>query len=315
MTEPQQGLSYNDIRAIVLTAEEVGFESFLRSDHYASFPGPAGEPTTDAWATLAGLARETKRITLGTLVSPVTFRLAGNFAKLVTTVDEMSNGRIEVGVGAGWNEEEHEQHGLPFPEIGERFDMLEEQLEILHGLWTKPDGWSFQGAHSQVRDARFAPKPVARPGRKHPHLIVGGEGKPRSTRIAAKWADEFNLVSARPERAPEVYERIRGACHEIKRDPDELTYSAMTGVLVGETEGDVRDRVREQLATFGDSAESGERWLAERRQRWIIGTAEEALERIARFEQAGVQRLMLQDFLPRDLDMIRFMGAKIVEAA
>jgi F420-dependent oxidoreductase-like protein len=315
MTEPQQGLSYDDIRAIVLTAEEVGFESFLRSDHYASFPGPAGAPTTDAWATLAGLARETSRITLGTLVSPVTFRLAGNFAKLVTTVDEMSNGRIEVGVGAGWNEDEHEQHGLPFPDIGERFDMVEEQLEILHGLWTKPDGWSFEGAHWRIRGARFAPKPVAKPGRKHPHLIVGGEGKPRSVRIAATWADEFNLVSARPERAPEVYERIRAACRELGRDPDELTYSAMTGVLVGESEGDVRDRVRAQLSIFGDSAESGERWLAERRQRWIIGTAEQALERIEQFEAAGVQRLMLQNFLPRDLDMIRFMGAKIVKAA
>jgi F420-dependent oxidoreductase-like protein len=315
MTEPQQGLSYDDIRAIVLTAEEVGFESFLRSDHYASFPGPAGAPTTDAWATLAGLARETSRITLGTLVSPVTFRLAGNFAKLVTTVDEMSNGRIEVGVGAGWNQDEHEQHGLPFPDIRERFDMLEEQLEILHGLWTKPDGWSFEGAHWRIRGARFAPKPVAKPGRKHPHLIVGGEGKPRSVRIAATWADEFNLVSARPERAPEVYERIRVACRDLGRDPDELTYSAMTGVLVGESDGEVRDRVRAQLSMFGDSAESGERWLAERRQRWIIGTAEQALERIAQFEAAGVQRLMLQNFLPRDLDMIRFMGAKIVKAA
>jgi F420-dependent oxidoreductase-like protein len=315
MTEPQQGLSYDDIRSVVLTAEEVGFESFFRSDHYASFPGPTGQPTTDAWATLAGLARETTRITLGTLVSPVTFRLAGNFAKLVTTVDEMSAGRVEVGVGAGWNEEEHEQHGLPFPDIGERFDMVEEQLEMLHGFWTQPDGWSFDGSHWHVRGARLYPKPVQHAGRRHPHLIVGGEGKPRSIRIAAKWADEFNLVSARPERAPDVFERIRAACRDVGRDPDELTYSGMTGVLVGETERDVRDRVRAQLAIFGDSAEGGERWLSERRERWIIGTAEQALEQIARFEAAGVQRLMLQDFLPRDLDMIRFMGTKLVRAA
>jgi F420-dependent oxidoreductase-like protein len=315
MTEPQQGLSYADIRSIVLTAEEVGIESFLRSDHYASFPGPEGQPTTDAWATLAGLARETSRITLGTLVSPVTFRLAGNFAKLVRTVDEMSDGRIEVGVGAGWNQQEHEQHGLPFPDIGERFDMVEEQLEMLHGFWTQPDGWSFKGKHWEVRGARFAPKPIQRGGRRHPHLIVGGEGKPRSVRIAAKWADEFNLVSARPEKTPAVFERIRVACREVGRDPDELVYSAMTGVLVAESDGDLKDRVREQLAIFGDGDEDGERWLAERRDRWIIGTAEQALERIARFEAAGVQRLMLQDFVPRDLEMIRFIGHRIVNAA
>jgi len=315
MTEPQQGLSYDDIRAIVLTAEEVGFESFFRSDHYASFPGPAGQPTTDAWATLAGLARETSRITLGTLVSPVTFRHAGNFAKLVTTVDEMSNGRIEVGVGAGWNTAEHEQHGLPFPDIGERFDMVEDQLAILHGLWTEPDGWSFKGKRTEIRRARFAPKPIKRPGRRHPHLIVGGEGKPRSMRIAAQWADEFNLVSARPDKARRVFAAIREKCHELGRDPDQLVYSGMTGVLVGESERDLKDRVRAQLELFGDSKDDGERWLAERRDRWIIGTAEQALERIAQFEAAGIQRLMLQDFLPRDHDMIRFIGSEIVVKA
>jgi len=315
MTEPQQGLSYADILATVQTAEQAGIESFLRSDHYASFPGAKGQPTTDAWATLAGLARETTRITLGTLVSPVTFRLPGNFAKVVTTVDEMSGGRVEVGVGAGWNDEEHEQHGIPFPDIGERFEMAEEQLEMLHGFWTEPDGWSFEGKHWQVRSARFAPKPVSRNGRRHPHLIVGGEGRPRSIRMAARWADEFNLVSARPERAPEVFGRVRDACRELERDPDELVYSGMTGVLVAETDADLRRRVRDQLQIFGDSDRDGERWLAERRERWIMGTPEQALEKIRRFEQSGVQRLMLQDFLPRDLDMVRLIGEKIVPEA
>src|SRR5262245_10859082 len=145
MIEAQQGLSYDDQLAIVRRAEAAGFESFFRSDHYTSFPGPAGHSTTDAWAVLAGLARETTRISLGALVSPVTFRLPGNFVKLVTPLDRRSGGRIEVAVGAGWNEEEHAEHGLPFPPIDVRADMMEEELRLMHGLWTEPDGWSFDG--------------------------------------------------------------------------------------------------------------------------------------------------------------------------
>ncbi|MEA2610250.1 MAG: hypothetical protein QOJ75_2493, partial [Chloroflexota bacterium] len=145
MIEPQQGLSYGDQVAVAKRAEANGFETLFRSDHYASFPGPAGRPTTDAWAVLAGLARETQRIGLGALVSPVTFRHPGNFAKVVTTVDEMSGGRIEVGLGAGWNELEHRQLGLHFPPIRERADLLEDTLAILHGLWGEPDGWSYAG--------------------------------------------------------------------------------------------------------------------------------------------------------------------------
>src|SRR5918992_5138446 len=176
MTEPQQGLSYDEILAIVRTAEEAGLEAFFRSDHYTSFPGEEGLPTTDAWTTLAGLARDTTRIHLGTLVSPVTFRLPGVLAKVVTTVDEMSGGRVEIGLGAGWNELEHAELGIPFPDLGKRFDMLEESLAILHGLWTEPPGWSFDGAHWQVSSARFVPRPVPREGRRHPNIIVGGEG-------------------------------------------------------------------------------------------------------------------------------------------
>ncbi len=318
MTEPQQGLSYEELLAIVRNAESSGFESFFRSDHYASFPGERGLRTTDAWATLAGLARETSRITLGTLVSPVTFRIPGSFAKVVTTVDEMSGGRVEVGVGAGWHDEEHAQLGIPFPSRTERLEMVEEELAILHGLWTEPDGWTFDGRHWQVRDALFRPRPVERPGKRHPHLIVGGEGKPRGARIAAQFADEFNLVSARPNLAREAFERVREACRAGGRDADELVYSAMTGVLVAANENELRDRVRDQLAIYGNpgsSAEDGDRWLAERRERWIMGTPEQALERIAQFESAGVQRMMLQDFLPRDLDMVQLMGDKILAQA
>src|SRR3954447_1987481 len=208
MSEPQQGLAYEEILALARAAEEAGFEAYFRSDHYSSFPGAAGLPTTDAWTTLAGIARETTRINLGTLVSPVTFRAPGNLAKVATTVDEMSGGRVELGLGAGWNEVEHAQHGLPFPDQGERFEMLEEQAAIVHGLWAEPDGWSFGGAHWQIRDARFAPKPVAREGRRHPNIILGGQGGPRLARLAARYADEINISSASVGTVAEAYERV-----------------------------------------------------------------------------------------------------------
>src|SRR2546422_3191356 len=205
MIEPQQGLSYAEQLAIVQRAEQAGFESFFRSDHYQSFPGPAGERTTDAWAVLAGLARETSRITLGTLVSPITFRYFGQLAKIVTTVDEMSGGRVEFGLGAGWNEVEHRQLGLPFPEIKERADMLEEQFAVLHGLWGEPDGWSFDDGHVTIEDALFYPKPVARPGRPtfpngaaRPRLLAGGEGPPPSLRGGRPESDDCQPSASSP---------------------------------------------------------------------------------------------------------------------
>lgn len=305
MTEPQQGLSYAEILALARTAEEAGLEAFFRSDHFASFPGPAGLPTTDAWSTLAGLARETTRIRLGSLVSPVTFRLPGTFAKQVATVDEMSGGRIEVGMGAGWNDEEHGQLGIPFPELSERYDMLEEAVAIVHGLWTEPDGWNFAGRHWTVDGARFAPRPAQHQS-PHPPIILGGSGGPRLSRLAARLADEFNLVSATPDRAREAYARIDRACDAEGRDPGEIVRSAMTGVLIAETEAELRDRVRQQLAMTGDSADA-DAWLADRRRRWIMGTLDQAAARVAELAAAGVQRIMLQDFLPRDLDMVRLM--------
>src|SRR5512141_161685 len=165
MIEAQQGLTYLNQLALARRAEAAGFEAFFRSDHYASFPGASDGPTTDAWTVLAGLARETERITLGTLVSPVTFRLPGSFVKVVTTVDEMSGGRIEVGVGAGWNEADHLPLGLDFPEIGDRADRMEDELAMLHGLWTEPDGWDFEGHQVRVKGGFLRPKPVDVPGR------------------------------------------------------------------------------------------------------------------------------------------------------
>jgi len=306
MTEPQQGLSYDEILALARTAEEAGVEAFFRSDHYASFPGAAGMPTTDAWATLAGLARDTSRIGLGTLVSPVTFRIPGPFAKLVATVDEMSGGRIEVGMGAGWNDEEHAELGIPFPPLGERYDMLEESVAIVHGLWTEPDGWGFDGRRWQVHAARFHAKP-SRGGRRHPPIILGGDGGPRLARLAARHADEFNLSSATPEKAREAFGRMRDACLQIGRDPASLRMSAMTGVLIAETNAQLRARIAKQLAFTGAGGDA-EAWLAERRDRWILGTIDEARDRVQALADAGAERIMLQDFLPRDLDMVRLMG-------
>jgi F420-dependent oxidoreductase-like protein len=307
MTEPQQGLAYDEILAVAQTAEEAGIEAFFRSDHYASFPGGAGRPTTDAWATLAGLARETSTIRLGALVSPVTFRVPGNLAKVIQTVDEMSGGRIEAGFGAGWNADEHAQLGLPFPPIGERYDMLEEQMAIIHGLWTEADGWSFDGEHWRVRGSKQHGE-IARGGRRHPHIVFGGKGGPRLAALVARYGDEYNLNSASPDDAPAAYARVRAACAEIGRDPDEVVYSAMTGVLVAETEDELRTRMADLLREIGQSDADGEAWLAERRRRWIMGTPDEAHERVAALEAQGTQRVMLQDFVPRDLDHVRLMG-------
>lgn len=314
MTEPQQGHRYEEQLAVARTAERAGFATFLRSDHYASFPGDSDQPTSDAWAVVAGLARETTAIGLGVLVSPVTFRLPGPFAKLVTTVDGMSGGRIEVGMGAGWNELEHAQLGIPFPPLGERFDRLEEALAIVHGLWTEPDGWSFEGRFWQVQGAHYRPSP-GRGGRRHPHLVLGGDGKPRGLRLAATYGDEYNVSGIAPEDARAVRERLRAACVTALRDPDEVVFSVMTGVLVGATEAEVAARVADLLGAFRMDPAQGESWLASRRARWIIGTPEQAREQVAAYAAAGVERLMLQDFLPRDLAMVELLGREVVAAS
>jgi F420-dependent oxidoreductase-like protein len=313
MIEAQMGLSYADQLAIARHAEAGGFEAFFRSDHYESFPGSSGRPTTDAWAVLAGLARETSTIGLGVLVSPVTFRTAGNLAKVVTTVDEMSGGRVELGLGAGWNEDEHRQHGFDFPPIGERADRLEEYLQVVRGLWEGPDGWSFHGRHVTIEGATFHPKPVVRGARTRPNIIVGGSGTPRSYRIAARWADEFNVTSNGPEATAAIYADLDRACEQAGRDPASLRRSAMVGVVVGRDPADLRRRQAAVLEEF-ELRDEAEAWFADRRQRWIVGTPDEARAMVARFEAAGVERIMLQDFLPHDLEMIDLMGEVLVRA-
>jgi len=310
MIEAQQGLSYADQLALARRAEAAGFEAFFRSDHYSSFPGEAGRPTTDAWAVLAGLARETERIGLGTLVSPVTFRHPGAFAKLVTTVDEMSGGRVEVGVGAGWNADDHEPLGLAFPPLEERANLLEDQLAVLNGLWAEPDGWSYAGRQVRLEGARFRPKPVDRPGRPRAangavraRILIGSPGSPRAMRLAARYADELNFSSLGPNQLREKVGQLDAVCRELGRDPASLTRSVMVSALVGSSDAEVRDRraaLFEEVGGRGDP----EGWFGQRQHRWILGTADAARAMAERFEAAGAERIMLQDFLPRDLQMV-----------
>jgi F420-dependent oxidoreductase-like protein len=315
MTEPQQGLTYDEQLAAARRAETAGFEAFFRADHYESFPGALDNPTTDAWTVLAGLARETERIGLGVLVSPVGYRRPGNLVKVVTTVDRMSGGRVELGMGAGWHEEEHRRHGFPFPEIGERADDLEEQLQVVRGLLGEPDGWSFHGRHHTVEDARLRPRALDAPGRprseagfSRPRILVGGSGKPRSLRIAARWADEFNITSSDPDKTAEVYAELDRACEEEGRNPATLARSAMVGVLVGADRDDLARRERELFAAAG----LDDRWFRERIGRWIYGTPDQARESVQRFAAAGAERIMLQDFIARDLEMIDLLGEELV---
>jgi alkanesulfonate monooxygenase SsuD/methylene tetrahydromethanopterin reductase-like flavin-dependent oxidoreductase (luciferase family) len=317
MLEPQQGLTYEDQLAAARLAEELGFETFFRSDHYANFPGDADGPATDAWTVLAGLARDTQRIGLGTLVSPVTFRHPGNFVKVVTTVDHMSGGRVEIGVGAGWNEEDHSRLGLAFPSIGERADLVEDELAMLHGLLTEDDGWSYTGKQITVTDARLRPRAVDRPGRPREHgrarpwILTGSDGSPRGFRIAAKYADEFNLTSSSPERTREKMLELDEACRAAGRDPKSLIRSAMVGVLVADDAG-LTARVTTALETFAVRDVTPDAWLATRRERWIVGTPDDARAMVRRYAEAGVERLMLQDFLPWDLDMIALLGKELI---
>jgi F420-dependent oxidoreductase-like protein len=316
MIEPQMGYTYEEQLAIARRAEAAGFETFFRSDHYESFPGASDEPTTDAWTVIAGLARDTTRIRLGALVSPVTFRSPGSLAKIVVTADEMSGGRIEVGLGAGWHDDEHRRHGFPFPEIGERAERLEETLEIIHGLWEQPDGWSFLGRHYTIEDALFRPRPgsVAGRGGGRPTIITGGQGTARAYRIAARWADEFNLSSTSPDGAVAKFAALDEACRAIGRDPSTLAHSVMSGLLIGRDEAELRGRERALLAAFGNADEESEAWFAARKPRWVYGLPDQARDVVRRFAAIGIERIMLQDFVARDLDMIDLAAEVLFDA-
>ena len=241
-TEPQQGASYDTLLAVARATEDLGFDAFFRSDHYLAMgrdglPGP-----TDAWITLAGLARETTRIRLGTLVSPVTFRLPGPLAVSVAQVDAMSGGRVELGLGAGWFEREHAAYGIPYPTAApERFDRLEEQLEIITGLWSTPVGetFSYDGRHYQLADSPALPKPVQQPG---PPIVIGGSGKRRTPALAARFAAEYNANFTVPDDGAAQFARVRAACEEIGRDPATLVLSAAHTVCCGRDEAEFARR-------------------------------------------------------------------------
>jgi F420-dependent oxidoreductase-like protein len=223
MVDPQEGLGYSAMLELAQAAEAARFETFVRSDHWLSLAGDWTADATDAWTTLAGLARETTRIRLGTMVSPVTFRLPIALAKAVATVDEMSGGRAELGIGAGWYDAEHDRFGIPYPPMPERFEMLEEQLQVITGLWTQPR-FDFEGRHYRLRNAVCEPKPVQRP---HPPIVVGGYGKPRLLRLAARYADELNLDNPTAAAAREIFASLDAACREAGRDPGSLRRSVM----------------------------------------------------------------------------------------
>lgn len=302
VVEGQMGLTYAQQLAIARRSEALGFDAFYRTDHYESFPGSADQATSDAWSVLAGLARETRVIALGTLVSPVTFRYPGEYAKVVATVQEMAGRRMHAGLGAGWHESEHRRYGFPFPEMPVRAAMLEEQLNIVRGLWSGPDGWSFSGTHYQVSDALFRPKPEP-----VPWIITGGEGSPRGMRIAAAYADEFNLTSSTPQIAREKFAALDAACAAAGREPATLVRSAMTGLLVGRSQAEYFANVTKLMERIGGSGDP-EAYLAPRRPRWVTGTPEEALSQLRAFRDAGAQRLLMQHFLPLALEPLDLLA-------
>jgi len=306
--EGQMNLSYEQQLAAARRAEAVGISGFFRTDHYESFPGANDQATTDAWSVLAGIARETKTITLGTLVSPVTFRAPGEFAKVVATVQEMAGRQLHAGLGTGWHESEHRRYGFPFPEMTTRAEMLEEQLEIVRGLWAGPDGWSFSGKHYSVSDALFRSKPTP-----VPWIITGGEGSPRGMRIAAKFSDEFNLTSSTPATAREKFAQLDATCVAAGRAPESLARSAMTGMMIGRTEAEYLEKISSFMSRIG-AAGDPEDYLAPRRARWLVGTPDQALLQMRAFRDAGASRLMVQHMDPTEtasLDLLAELHAQL----
>jgi len=300
-TEPQEGATYDQLLAVAHVTEETGFDAFFRSDHYLKIFAPdAGPGSTDAWTTLAGLARDTHRIRLGTLVTPVTFRLPGPLAISVATVDAMSGGRVELGLGTGWYDGEHEAYGVPYPGLGERFDLLEEQLEVVKGLWTTPEGstFSFAGDHYTFTDSPALPKPVQRPT---PPIIIGGFGATRTPRLAALHADEFNTPFARLEDFVLQRDRVRAACEAIDRDPDSMIFSAALCVACGIDDHEVQRR-----------AEAIGRDAADLCTNQAGGTVEQLVDTLGRWAEAGAERVYLQVLDLDDLDHVRLLGGEVL---
>jgi len=298
-TEPQQGASYDQLLAVARAAEANGFDAFFRSDHFLHMGGDGRPGPTDSWVTLGALARETSRIRLGTLVTSATFRLPGPLAIAVAQVDAMSGGRVELGLGTGWFEAEHTAYGIPFPPLGERFDRLTEQLEIITGLWATPEGepFSYSGRHWSLTDSPALPKPVQRP---HPPVIVGGAGTSRTPRLAARFADEFNVAFQPLEATAVRFERVRAACEARGRDPAGIVLSVAQTVCCGATVAEVARRA----AAIG-------RDPGELRETAVAGTPDEVVARLRAFADAGATRVYLQVLDLDDLEQLELLAAEV----
>ncbi|MEI5674885.1 MULTISPECIES: LLM class F420-dependent oxidoreductase [unclassified Nocardioides] len=296
-TEPQQGATYDDLLAVALEAEELGFGAFFRSDHYLGM-GTEGLPgPSDAWITLAGLARETSSIRLGTMMTSATFRHPGPLAISVANVDQMSGGRVELGIGAGWFEAEHTKYGIPFPSTGERFDRFEEQLAIITGLWATSGGFSFDGTHYQVADSPGLPKPT----QAKPPVLIGGLGKKRTPALAASYADEFNLPFVDEATTEAQFARVAAACEAIDRDPATMTWSNALVLCVGADEAEVTRRA----AAIGREPD-------ELRENGLAGTPQEVVDKISRYAALGAERVYLQVLDLADLDHLRLVAAEVM---
>jgi F420-dependent oxidoreductase-like protein len=299
-TEPQQGATYDDLLRVARATEQLGFDAFFRSDHYLGM-GTEGLPgPTDAWVTLAGLARETSRIRLGTLMTSATFRLPGPLAIAVAQVDQMSGGRVELGIGAGWFGAEHTAYGIPFPDTATRFDLLEESLAVITGMWATPLGetFTFEGERYQVLDSPALPKPVQSP---RPPVLVGGKGKRRTPRLAARYADEFNVPFESLEQSRDIFGRVRDACTEIGRDPGSLVYSNALVLCCGEDEPELARRA----AAIGRDVE-------ELRANGLAGTPGEVVDRVGEYAAAGAERIYLQLLDLADLDHLELVADKVM---
>ena len=303
MIEGQEGVTWPQWVALAHACEEHGIPSLFRSDHYMNLDGQHPERgSLDAWGTLCGLAAETSTLRLGTMVSPATFRHPSMLAKIVTTADHISGGRIDLGLGAGWHEREHEAYGFPFASTKERMDVLEEQLKIVLGNWAD-EPFEFEGTHYTLRDLDAQPKPVQRP---HPPLIIGGSGGSRSAAFAARFADEYNTPFATVDEVRARRERVVKACDDAGREP--LPFSIMTGVIVGRDDAELRERVGRLAAVIGQ--DPGE-LLSQAPPAWIIATLDEATERLLALRDAGVSRVMCQQLLHEDLDAVELLGSEL----
>ena len=307
MIEGQEGVSWDEWVALGRATEESGLEGLFRSDHYAGLMGDETRGSLDAWTQIAALAALTTRIRLGTLVSPVTFRHPALLAKAVATADHVSGGRVELGIGAGWNVREHAAYGFRFPELPERLERLEEQLELIVRQWTE-NGVSLAGRHYATESLDALPKPVQRP---RPPIIVGGAAKPRTARLAARFADEYNTPFATAEQCRKRRALVAEACAQAGREP--LVFSLMTGCVVASDRAELRHRLRrlmERMRVDGDP----DAFVRERGDVMVLGTVDEVVARLLELEAAGVERIFLQHLAHDDVEMVRLLGAEVAPA-